>query len=564
MTRLALLVLSSSAILVAACGGEDGSVAPGEGGGLVTGAAGSGASSGAAGAGASSGQGSAAGKGGSPGGSGSGGTGTAGFGAAGSGTAGSGTAGSGTAGAGGAGGKSGGSGGSAGSIDASTKGNPFAGAEMYVNPDYVKKLQDSIDASPDAKILEKVKPYATGIWLDRIAMVDKVDGYLDDALALQKKIGKPVVTVFVVYDLPNRDCHAKASNGELRIETGGAAKYQSAFIDPIAAAFAKHPDQRIVAIVEPDSLPNIATNLSDPACAAAETAYREGSAYAIKKLSAPNVFLYLDAGHSGWLGWPDNQTKSAQVFKQVLDAAGGPDKIRGFASNVANYTVLKETKELFDYQGNPCHDELTYAAALQKSYAAAGLTHTAWLIDTSRNGVGGIRHQWGYWCNNKGAGLGERPKADPAPGIDAYYWVKPPGESDGTSDPSAARYDAFCGMEDAAKPAPEAGAWFSSYVVDAAKNAKPALLRSRLAHVGGRLRATRARAPPPRRSPSGADGEAAQGRDRSRAPGRTMRRLRRSRPRPRPGPLRAGLLTRPATAHPREARRPRPAPGALG
>jgi len=478
MTRLALLVLSSSAILVAACGGEDASVAPGEGGGLVTGAAGSGASSGAAGAGAASG-GSAAGKGGSPGGSGSGGTGTAGFGAAGSGTAGSGTAGAGSAGGNGVGG-----GGGAGSIDASTKGNPFAGAEMYVNPDYVKKLQGSIDASPDAKILEKMKPYATGIWLDRIAMVDKVDGYLDDALALQKKIGKPVVTVFVVYDLPNRDCHAKASNGELRIETGGAATYQSAFIDPIAAAFAKHPDQRIVAIVEPDSLPNIATNLSDPACAAAETAYREGSAYAIKKLSAPNVFLYLDAGHSGWLGWPDNQTKSAQVFKQVLDAAGGPDKIRGFASNVANYTVLKETNELFDYQGNPCHDELTYAAALQKSYAAAGLTHTAWLIDTSRNGVGGIRHQWGYWCNNEGAGLGERPKADPAPGIDAYYWVKPPGESDGTSDPSAARYDAFCGMEDAAKPAPEAGSWFSSYVVEAAKNAKPALLRSRFVHVG--------------------------------------------------------------------------------
>jgi cellulose 1,4-beta-cellobiosidase len=359
--------------------------------------------------------------------------------------------------------------------DGSAIGNPFAGADFYVNKDYVAKLDASMKATPEAAILGKVKPYATGIWLDRIAMVSKVSGYLDDALAQQTASGKPVVTVFVVYDLPNRDCHAKASNGELRIESGGVAKYKSEFIDPIAAAFKKHPNQRIVAIVEPDSLPNLATNLSDPACAAAESTYRDSVAYAIKTLAASNVSLYLDVGHSGWLGWTENQTKSAQVFKQVLDAAGGPSLIRGFASNVANYSVLHETKELFDYQGNPCHDELSYAAALQRAYAAAGITHTAWLIDTSRNGRGGIRHQWGYWCNNKGAGIGERPKADPAPGIDAYYWVKPPGESDGTSDPTAVRFDAFCGMEDAAKPAPEAGEWFPSYVIDAAKNANPPL-----------------------------------------------------------------------------------------
>ena len=47
--------------------------------------------------------------------------------------------------------------------------------------------------------------------------------------------------------------------------------------------------------------------------------------------------------------------------------------------------------------------------------------------------MGGIRHDWGYWCNNKGAGLGQRPTVDPKAGIDAYYWVKPPGESDGSS-----------------------------------------------------------------------------------------------------------------------------------
>ena len=39
----------------------------------------------------------------------------------------------------------------------------------------------------------------------------------------------------------------------------------------------------------------------------------------------------------------------------------------------------------------------------------------------------------GNWCNPSGAGIGERPRAAPATGIDAYVWIKPPGESDGSS-----------------------------------------------------------------------------------------------------------------------------------
>jgi cellulose 1,4-beta-cellobiosidase len=41
--------------------------------------------------------------------------------------------------------------------------------------------------------------------------------------------------------------------------------------------------------------------------------------------------------------------------------------------------------------------------------------------------------------------------------VDAFVWVKPGGECDGTSDTTAARYDYHCGLEDALKPAPEAG-----------------------------------------------------------------------------------------------------------
>src|SRR5262249_11600170 len=148
------------------------------------------------------------------------------------------------------------------------------------------------------------------------------------------------------------------------------------------AQFSAHAGQRIVAVVEPDSLPNIATNMSIPKCAASESAYRDGVAYAINKLAAPNVSLYLDAAHAGWLGWPDNMTKIATIFNEVLTAAGGADKIRGFATNTANYTELHAEAELYDYQFNPCHDELTYVQKLTGALSAVGIANKGFIIDT--------------------------------------------------------------------------------------------------------------------------------------------------------------------------------------
>ena len=59
---------------------------------------------------------------------------------------------------------------------------------------------------------------------------------------------------------------------------------------------------------------------------------QRGIAYAISKLSMANVFIYLDAAHGGWLGWPRNLPKSVALYKEVLAMAGGPDRIRGRAS----------------------------------------------------------------------------------------------------------------------------------------------------------------------------------------------------------------------------------------
>jgi cellulose 1,4-beta-cellobiosidase len=67
----------------------------------------------------------------------------------------------------------------------------------------------------------------------------------------------------------------------------------------------------IVLVIEPDSLPNLATNLGDPNCgnSATQTAYKTGIAYAINKFKNLNVTMYLDAAHGGWLGWSDNLIK---------------------------------------------------------------------------------------------------------------------------------------------------------------------------------------------------------------------------------------------------------------
>ncbi len=333
-------------------------------------------------------------------------------------------------------------------VPPSKEGNPFLGAHYYIDPAYVAKVESSIKAAPgEAALLKKVEAYPTAIWLDSIRMAATVGKTLDDAAAQQKKAGQPVVTVFVVYDLPERDCAAAASNGELTNANGGEKRYAKEFVDKIAAAFRAHSSQRIVAIVEPDSLANLATNMSVPKCAGADQVYRRSVAYAVATLSMPNVSLYLDAAHAGWLGWNGNRSKIAKIYSEVLNEAGGPDKIRGFATNVSNFDTLKGGDIAHLEPSDPCPDELTYVERLSASLAESGINGKGFVIDTSRNGRSGIKTKSGSWCNVKGAGLGERPQAAPAPLVDAYWWVKPPGDSDGAADPATPGFDESCGAE---------------------------------------------------------------------------------------------------------------------
>lgn len=93
----------------------------------------------------------------------------------------------------------------------------------------------------------------------------------------------------------------------------------------------------------------------------------------------------------------------------------------------------------------------------------------------ARNGVQPTKQQaWGNWCNVIGTGFGVRPTANTGDELlDAFVWIKPGGECDGTSDPSAERYDAKCSSPDAMQGAPQAGTWFQAYFEQLLENANP-------------------------------------------------------------------------------------------
>ncbi|GCE21411.1 glucanase [Dictyobacter kobayashii] len=420
--------------------------------------------------------------------------------------------------------------------------NPYAGAQGYINPDWASEVTTAATAKGGTlgAQMAKVANNSTAVWLDRIAAVTggtgvtrTLSGHLDAAVAQASSSSQPVVITIVIYDLPDRDCSAYASNGELSVANNGLALYKSQYIDPIASILSqsKYSNLRISAIIEPDSLPNLVTNLSVPKCAEANSsgAYVQGIQYALNKLHAiSNVYNYIDISHSGWLGWSSNFQPAVTLITNVIKGtSAGVNSVDGFISDTANYTPTTEpfmtanqqvggnpVRSANFYQWNQYIDEATYDTDMRNAFIAAGFpSGIGMLIDTSRNGWGGPnrpsgassstdlntfvnatkidqRLDRGNWCN-QAAGIGARPTANPAPGFDAYVWIKPPGESDGTSDktqttpdPEGKQFDAMCdptgnsrynsAVKTGALPnAPDAGHWFEAEFEILVQNAYP-------------------------------------------------------------------------------------------
>jgi cellulose 1,4-beta-cellobiosidase len=108
----------------------------------------------------------------------------------------------------------------------------------------------------------------------------------------------------------------------------------------------------------------LVTNLNVQKCANAQAAYLECVQYAITQLNLPNVSMYLDAGHAGWLGWSANIGPAAQLFGKLYKDAGSPAAVRGLATNVANYNAWTSSTCPSYTQGDANCNEKLYVNAL--------------------------------------------------------------------------------------------------------------------------------------------------------------------------------------------------------
>ena len=419
--------------------------------------------------------------------------------------------------------------------------NPLHAAAYYVNPLWRSSIDEVLasgDVAPGSRLaeeLELMRSIPSAYWIDRKAKIrvqpgrpptESLEGILRDA-AQQRP---PPLVTFILYDLPNRDCAAKASQGEIcctyRTDgtcdmaapgdcAAGLREYEDEYVRPFAEVLSQHASRvPVVVVLEPDSLPNLVTNANMPSCGAAtHAAYTDGIRRAVEILhaSAPTATLYLDAGHGGWLGWEEH----AANFGKLVCGLGVTGHLRGFSTNVANYNTLGSAPcpasaidgfgapgvarfcqytqpdheccaddacgLIASYSGGPT--ELTYAQTLTAAAKAAcpGFDPHV-VIDTGRNGRGHAANVCSEWCNVRDAGVGHAPTiATPLDVVDALLWLKTPGESDGCTatlpDGAACpRYDSECGAPGsigsrAGEPrAPEAGGIFVYQLHQLAEN----------------------------------------------------------------------------------------------
>lgn len=297
-----------------------------------------------------------------------------------------------------------------------------------------------------------------------------------DAVAkLERKAAlRGQVPVLVAYNVPGRDCSQYSGGG-----ASNTAEY-TAWVDGFAAGIGS---ARSVVILEPDglALPPESCGGTPEQQAARVTEIN----YAVDRIGRqPRALVYLDGSHSSWRNVDDMATRLIE---------GGVARARGFFLNVSNYRTDADlirygtmVSKCIWYVRNggsaaSCANQYWPPADADAWYAAnvpATATLTPFVIDTSRNGQGPWTPPAGAypdpqdWCNPPGRGVGTRPTANTGvPLLDAFLWVKVPGESDGSCTrglPGPA--DPEWGVVD-----PAAGVWWPDQVHQLAALASPAL-----------------------------------------------------------------------------------------
>ena len=253
--------------------------------------------------------------------------------------------------------------------------------------------------------------------------------------------------------------------------------------------------------------------------------------YAVKALEKnPNVSVYLDATHSGWQNVGEsadrlvkagvqraegfflnvsnyqyttnevqygNWVSECVAYATVVSPGNYPANYKGCPDQYWNGGPLptKIAQLLGEWQGvelsaygewsDTSENPALNTSGLNARYASmlgSVKPTTHFVIDTSRNGLG--PWDWkaaGYtsagtaqdWCNPPGRGLGDRPAANPLPSnalLDAYLWVKTPGQSDGQCNRGVA---GTTDREWGNIVDPAAGAWFPQQALQLVRLAKP-------------------------------------------------------------------------------------------
>jgi len=230
----------------------------------------------------------------------------------------------------------------------------------------------------DAELLCEISRRPQGIWITG----DRPDAAKRVAEFIEDASSVGRIPVFVLYNVPGTLIHS----------IGDAIGNNKAWI-----------------ILEPDAL-GLAANLSQGDREARLSELRRE--VEILKSSAPSSRVYIDAGHSSW--------HSSQEIVEYLKQAGIASA-DGFSTNVSNF--------------RPLSDEIIYGKDISKRTDGKHF-----IIDTSRNGASVSSSEW---CNPAGAALGYSPTTGTDNAlIDAFLWVKPPGESDGSCNggPSAGKF----------------------------------------------------------------------------------------------------------------------------
>ena len=288
------------------------------------------------------------------------------------------------------------------------QGNPFAGKRLYVDPNSTAQRQaETLRRSrpQDAALLQLIAKEPTARWLGDWARDIRAE--VDVAVSTITRGG--ALPVFVAYNIPGRDCGLYSAGG-----ARGSDAYRR-WIKDFASGLR---GRSTIVILEPDALAGM-----DCLNAAAQKDRLALIANAVQELRKQNASVYIDAGNARW--------KSADVMAARLRQAGIANAT-GFALNVSNYMNNAQN--------------IAYGEKLSK---LLGGKH--FIIDTSRNGLGTTTE----WCNPRGQALGVAPTTNTGhPLVDAFLWVKQPGESDGTC-----------------RGGPRAGSWWDAIAIELARAA---------------------------------------------------------------------------------------------